>query len=217
MEAAMDVEFPNNSSYTITLSGGNWGPFVPTVNVGAKTYQDAPYFTGTVYSSLQSFDPTTGFDFTFATPSGTPDLTIIEIDGIGGSSFDKEFAGSQTTINMPGNTLSAGQIDEGVADNVNTESVSGAGGFGVSGIVAHTVYSWFYVDTASANSIIGAWTFGDASTDGSGIVMFMKDLNYYHIEDIEEADSESEGFETGTYTWNEQTLVLRLRIRLGLI
>ena len=183
MEAAMDVEFPNNSSYTITLSGGNWGPFVPTVNVGAKTYQDAPYFTGTVYSSLQSFDPTTGFDFTFATPSGTPDLTIIEIDGIGGSSFDKEFAGSQTTINMP----------------------------------AHTVYSWFYVDTASANSIIGAWTFGDASTDGSGIVMFMKDLNYYHIEDIEEADSESEGFETGTYTWNEQTLVLRLQIRLGLI
>jgi|TARA_B110000495_G_scaffold202625_1_gene223271 hypothetical protein len=153
-EGAMDAKFPNNTSYTITLSGGTLGTLTQTVNVGVKAFPDVPYFTGSVYSDLQDFDPTVGFDFVFATPSGNADLTIIEIEANDDSPFEADVAASQTTISMPANALAEGQLYVGYADHVNVVPVSGAGGFGVDGNVGHTVYSRFDVDTTSSGSII---------------------------------------------------------------
>lgn len=45
-EAAMDAVFPNNSNYTITLSGGSLGTLTQSVSVGAKDYPDLPYWVG---------------------------------------------------------------------------------------------------------------------------------------------------------------------------
>lgn len=203
-EGAMDAKFPNNTSYTINLSGGTLGTLTQTVNVGVKAFPDVPYFTGSVYSDLQDFDPTVGFDFVFATPSGNADLTIIEIEVNDDSPFEADVAASQTTISMPANALAEGQLYVGYADHVNVVPVSGAGGFGVDGNVGHTVYSRFDVDTTSSGSIIGAWTFGDTTTEGSGVVVLMKDGTFYLAEDGEEG-SDPDGFERGTYTWNAET------------
>lgn len=204
-EAAMDAAFPNNTNYTITLSGGSLGTLEQTVSVGAKDYPSIPYLTGTGVSTLKRFDPTGSFDFEFATPSGTPDLTIVELEDGSSSPFDLEVVGSQTTLAMPADTLEMGKVYEGYADHVNLSPVSGAGGFGVDGNVAHSSFVRFEVDTASANSIIGAWAFGDGAMEGSGVVMFMKDLNYFHIEDVGGSDPGPDGYEMGTYAWNEQT------------
>ncbi len=204
-EAAMDAVFPNNSDYTITLSGGSLGTLTQSVSVGNKAFPDLPYLTGTGWSMLQEFDPSVSFDFEFATPSQEASLTVIEIENNGESSFEAMVDASQTTVNLPPNTLSSGTVYEGYVDHVNQVIQSGAGGFGVDGSVYHTAYSRFDVDTASANSIIGGWFFGDSESDGSGVVVFMKDGTYYLVEDTENESSDPDGFERGTYTWNSES------------
>lgn len=204
-EAAMDALFPNNASYTILLSGGTLGTVTQTVSLGPKAYPDLLYLTGTGFSALKNFDPTTSFDFDFATSINTGDLISIEIEGADDSPFEALVPASQTTINLPANTLAAGKTYQAYGDHLNRVIQSGAGGFGVDGNVIQTAFIGFDIVTTSVNSIIGAWSFGDALSDGSGVVMFMKDLTYYHIEDVEAEDPEPDGFESGTYTWNEQT------------
>jgi len=204
-EAAMDAVFPNNSNYTITLSGGSLGTLTQSVSVGAKAYPDLPYLVGSGNSELQAFNPINSFDFNFATPSTEADLTIIEIEANEESPFDITVPASQTTINLPANTLSSGVVYEGYFDHVNQVIQSGGGGFGIDGAVYHTAYTRFDVDTASANSIIGGWLFGDSESDGSGVVVFMKDGTYYLVEDTENDSGDPDGFERGTYTWNSES------------
>ncbi len=204
-EAAMDAVFPNNSNYTITVSGGSLGTLTQSVSVGAKAYPNLPYLVGSGYSELQAFNPINSFDFNFAAPSAEADLTIIEIEANGESPFEAFVDASQTTVNMPANTLSSGTVYEGYVDHVNQVIQSGSSGFGIDGSVFHTAYSRFNVDTASANSIIGGWFFGDSESDGSGVVVFMKDGTYYLVEDTENDSSDPDGFERGTYTWNSES------------
>ena len=61
------------------------------------------------------------------------------------------------------------------------------------------------MDTASANSIIGGWLFGDSQSDGSDVVAFMKDGTHYLFEHTENVSSDPEGFERGTYTVNSES------------
>jgi len=204
-EAAMDAVFPNNSNYTITLSGGSLGTLTQSVSVGAKAYPDLPYLVGSGYSELQAFNPINSFDFNFAAPSTEADLTIVEIEANGESPFEAFVDASQTTINLPENTLSSGVVYEGYFDHVNQVIQSGSSGFGIDGAVYHTAYSRFDLDTASANSIIGGWLFGDSESDGSGVVVFMKDGTYYLVEDTENESGDPDGFERGTYTWNSES------------
>lgn len=55
-----------------------------------------------------------------------------------------------------------------------------------------------------AQSLVGAWTFGDTSTEGSGVIVFFSNGYYVHIGDAEasEAPQGTDGYERGTYTWS---------------
>jgi hypothetical protein len=58
-----------------------------------------------------------------------------------------------------------------------------------------------------AQSIVGAWYFGDARSDDSGVVVFLDSGYYYQIVNAQpiEAPGGYDGFERGTYTWNATT------------
>jgi hypothetical protein len=65
----------------------------------------------------------------------------------------------------------------------------------------------FFAGPLQAQSIVGAWYFGDTRSDDSGVVVFLDSGYYFHIVNAEpiEAPGGYDGFERGTYTWNATT------------
>jgi hypothetical protein len=57
---------------------------------------------------------------------------------------------------------------------------------------------------STTNPIVGGWEFGDGAFNDSGIVVFLPNGFYFHIEDTNDADGK-DGMERGTYTWIEST------------
>lgn len=57
------------------------------------------------------------------------------------------------------------------------------------------------VSPLRAQSIVGAWSFGDTSAEGSGVVVFFSNNVYFHIENTNDSNG-TDGFERGTYSWN---------------
>ena len=55
-----------------------------------------------------------------------------------------------------------------------------------------------------AQSIVGAWYFGDTRSDDSGVVVFLDSGYYFHIVNDDVYD-QLDGFERGTYSWNPAT------------
>lgn len=208
-EAAMDADFPNETTYTLTLSGGTLGTLTQDIVLGAKNYPEQPYLTGSGYSELLAFDPSTPFDFEFGTPGSSATKTNIEVeDDEDNPPFDAFVDAAQQTVTMPANSLIAGQVYHVFVEHLNRTVQSGTGGLGVDGDVWQSAFGDLTVDTRAAGSIIGAWTFGDSAEEGSGVVVFMKDGNYFHIEDVSQGDGDTDGFERGTYTWNESSGIL---------
>ncbi len=58
--------------------------------------------------------------------------------------------------------------------------------------------------TAHAQTIVGAWSFGDTTTDDSGVLIFLNNGIYFHIEDTTAASGPTgfDGYERGTYSWS---------------
>jgi len=58
-----------------------------------------------------------------------------------------------------------------------------------------------------AQSVVGAWYFGDSRSDDSGVVVFLDNGYYFHIvnADVFDAPTGLDGFERGTYSWNPAT------------
>jgi hypothetical protein len=65
----------------------------------------------------------------------------------------------------------------------------------------------FLAGPLAAQSIVGAWYFGDARSDDSGVVVFLDNGHYFHIvnADVFDAPGGFDGFERGTYSWNPTT------------
>jgi hypothetical protein len=65
----------------------------------------------------------------------------------------------------------------------------------------------FAAGPAYAQSIVGAWYFGDTRSDDSGVVVFLDSGHYFHIVNADPGDAPGgfDGFERGTYTWNAAT------------
>jgi hypothetical protein len=65
----------------------------------------------------------------------------------------------------------------------------------------------FLAGPLAAQSIVGAWYFGDARSDDSGVVVFLDSGHYFHIvnADVFDAPGGFDGFERGTYSWNPTT------------
>ena len=60
---------------------------------------------------------------------------------------------------------------------------------------------------ASAQSIVGAWTTGNTTAEGSTAIVFLGNGYFFHIGNAlaSEAPHGFDGFERGTYTWNPTT------------
>lgn len=59
------------------------------------------------------------------------------------------------------------------------------------------------VCSASAQTLVGAWSFGDTSTNDSGVLVFFNNGSYFHIENANVAIAqEHDGFERGSYSWS---------------
>ena len=58
-----------------------------------------------------------------------------------------------------------------------------------------------------AQTVVGAWYFGDTRTDDSGVVVFLDNGYYFHIVNADAGDAPTgfDGFERGSYTWNATT------------
>ncbi len=63
------------------------------------------------------------------------------------------------------------------------------------------------VSQASAQSIVGAWSDGDSTKEGSAAIVFFASGYYYQIQNALAGDAPTgfDGFERGTYTWNPVT------------
>lgn len=204
-EAEMDALFPNDANYTITLSGGSLGTLTQAVLVGPRAYSSLPYLSHDGLSRLLKIDPAQDQFIVIADPGNAVDLTVIEIEGPEGEVFEERLTGGDLVVQMGGGTLVENQAYEVYFDHLLSSVQSGANGFGVDGHVYHTAYSYFDLNTNFSSSIIGAWQFGNSNEEGSGVVVFMKDGTFYLIEDGDSGEGYVDGFERGTYTWNEQS------------
>jgi hypothetical protein len=65
----------------------------------------------------------------------------------------------------------------------------------------------FLAGPLAAQSIVGAWYFGDTRSDDSGVVVFLDSGHYFHVvnADVFDAPTGFDGFERGTYSWNATT------------
>jgi hypothetical protein len=66
----------------------------------------------------------------------------------------------------------------------------------------------------SAQSIVGAWSGGDTTKEGSGVMVFFANGSFYYIENVprSEAPYGVPGYERGTYAWNAATGALALHV-----
>ena len=65
----------------------------------------------------------------------------------------------------------------------------------------------FFAGPLAAQSVVGAWYFGDTRSDDSGVVVFLDNGYYFHIVNATPGDAPAgfDGFERGTYGWNPAT------------
>ena len=206
-ETTMDDEFPSNSSYTMTLSGGSLGPISQQIVVGAADYPTPPTLMQGELARSLSLAATQDHLFRWKTPGSEVDAIFLEL---GDDEDDWEFDGSNTSGALPANTLAPGQcgVVAGLAFD-NFTDVSGSGGFGTDGYFSHATLTQFTLSTVltpTPQAIVGAWQFGDGAPNASGVVVFQANGIYFHAEDISSSDPlESDGMERGTYTWNSGT------------
>ncbi len=70
----------------------------------------------------------------------------------------------------------------------------------------------FLASSAFAQSIVGAWSGGDTTQEGAGVMVFLADGSFYYIENVAPAEAPLgfPGYERGTYTWDPATGALTL-------
>lgn len=210
-EAAMDAEFPSNSTYTITATGGTLGPMIQSFDLGAANYPEIPYLTGSDYTRVQSIDEGSDFIFHWNAAGGfgnaggleiTERLTDIEVADV-----EIDAVPLPVTQALAAGTLMDGRCYEGYLSFLNSTEASDTGGFGQFGYIEHSSNLSFEIQTVlspSVDSIVGAWQFGDGASDASGILVFQANGVYFHIEDVPDGDvNEFDGMERGTYFWDE--------------
>ncbi len=89
---AFDSEYPSEEEYRFTYSGGTLGPGSLMVYLGEDRYPDAPYFTGTVWSDTQQYDPAREFLFEWNefTPGANGGYIRLLIEKEGPNGYETE-------------------------------------------------------------------------------------------------------------------------------
>ncbi|HQR09677.1 MAG TPA: hypothetical protein PLW68_00005, partial [Casimicrobiaceae bacterium] len=69
-----------------------------------------------------------------------------------------------------------------------------------------------YGASLPAQSIVGAWSGSDNTTEGAYVIAFLNNGTYFHIQDALASDGPGgvDGYERGTYTWNPVTKAFTL-------
>ncbi|MEP4077762.1 hypothetical protein [Haloferula sp.] len=219
-EAAMNLEFPSSSNYTITLSGGTLGTKIQTFTLGAANYPDTPYLTGHDFTRCQSIEATADFTISWNNAGTFGNSASLEIEDpvneqtIAEPEFDDPVL--PTSFIIAANTLEAGYWYDGYLSLANLDETNGIGGFNTPGFIQHSSNLSFSLHTVllgdfsdpfgenlppQIQSIVGAWQFGDGAANGSGVLVFQPNGVYFHAEDAE--GTEQDDIEIGTYTWSE--------------
>lgn len=69
------------------------------------------------------------------------------------------------------------------------------------------LFSLLAVSQAWAQSIVGAWSNGNTTAEGSAVIVFLANGYFFQIQNAQAAEAPHgfDGFERGTYTWNPAT------------
>jgi hypothetical protein len=76
------------------------------------------------------------------------------------------------------------------------------------------LFSLWAASPAWAQSIVGAWTAGDTTAEGAGVIVFLDNGSFYYIENVPAAEAPGgfDGYERGAYTWNAATGAFTLTV-----
>ncbi|MEN9019136.1 MAG: hypothetical protein ABF370_01340, partial [Verrucomicrobiales bacterium] len=67
-EALLDAEFPSNTTYTLTLRGGELGTVTQEITIGSSAYPNIPFLTGSHFTDAQSIDSTSDLTLEWTNP-----------------------------------------------------------------------------------------------------------------------------------------------------
>jgi hypothetical protein len=106
-KANLDVAFPSNTIYTMSIEGGSLGALSQQFPIGPDSYPLAPYLVATDYGDLQGLDPTQEFVLTWAVPAAEVDLIAISIERLdtGFSVIETILSTTDSQLVIPENTL----------------------------------------------------------------------------------------------------------------
>ncbi|NCF85161.1 MAG: hypothetical protein GWQ05_04175 [Verrucomicrobiaceae bacterium] len=214
-ESEANTEFPNNTSYTITLSGGTLGTLVQQVTLGPPNYPSVPYLTNEDASRARSINTAAPFMLQWGPTSAPTNFVSAEInDKISDIDvWDQETTIGSTSGTIPAGTLTPGHCYELKLANLNEVIIDGAGGFGVEGYLLQTrvlLRDIFTVYSPHVSPIDGAWQRGEGVANNSVILVFLADGTYFHAEDGSDEAEAPDGIERGTYVWDEDSGILTI-------
>lgn len=213
-EAALDADFPNGGSYTLTLSGGSLGTLTQTFTMGAKNYPNIPYLTGVDYTRAQSMDASQSYQLHWNAANATANTISVEAylrpdeAELADEEFDVDDGPLPQSMTIPANTFSPGTANEALVSFLHYDEFPDTGGFGVEGYFDQEQLTLFEVHpvlSSTPQAIVGAWQFGDGAADDSGVLVFLANGVYFFAQDTVADTDWQDGIERGTYTWDAQT------------
>jgi hypothetical protein len=180
-KAALDAEFPSNSVYTITVSGGELGTISQSINIGPDTYPDVPYLTGTNFTDIGSIDPSEDFTIRWNGSSAhSSNLVVTSLPDEEGEEYFNGgiFFNGETEQVIPAQTLPADSTIYGYLEfSFSASDSDGSGGFGVSGFSGrHSILLDFELTTQDVGGalfwkpqgwVYVTWPYAYATADGT--------------------------------------------------
>jgi hypothetical protein len=157
-EAALDADYPNGVTFTITLSGGELGTLTQEIQ-SSGGYPTIPYMTGTVFSDALEMDPTATFEFTWNShPDASVQIVISSLmDEEGDEYFElTELVSDLTVVTINAGTIPADSTAYGYLDFAKiTSTEDGIGGFGSAGFASnHSTLLDVPIATLSTTEVI---------------------------------------------------------------
>jgi len=176
-EAALNAEFPDNTEYTVTLSGGALGTLVQKIPVGAQGYASPPYLTSTQFTDLMSLNPTEDLLIEWSNLSrdsiGSVDFGSTQLEiytKSGGNEVQHYLWGVPDPFldhHVPAHMMLVGGNDYlGYLELGNAVVISGAGGFGGEGTQGHHSALHFTLQTNTPSGLVTS-TAVDAGLSGN--------------------------------------------------